>query len=193
MLYNNGGIYVDMDMFALRGIDTNNEVNSLINSDEEFIGFSEMNLNTFETLMFAGKFSLVNNGMMIATKKNKVLYDMINYIINKKLKDYKNNFFTVTNATGPHIINNFLSSYKNPMIKIFPNYYFETTQMTGLSKISDQTICIHTIDNSWVDPKLKYLSKIYFTLKPYILCILIFIIALYFINKKCNKICKVNS
>ena len=191
MLYLYGGIYVDMDMYVLRGLETSDIINNLLhkaNNNLHVLGLSTLNLNFHESILFIGRSQLINNAMMFATQKHPLLFLMIQTIITKtnKITSKKSDYSTIHNITGPVFINNFFGKFiDHPLtsntfhIEIFPHYYFEPSPPHGDSDIRDTTIAIHKMELSWIPKHIQRSIKLYYTSKPFILPFIIPLLLIY--------------
>jgi mannosyltransferase OCH1-like enzyme len=185
LLYLYGGIYVDMDMYVLRGLHTSIIINSLIKkaSKKHILGLSSLNLDTHESLLFIGKQQVLNNAMMLSTPKHPLISLMIKSVISnyKKQTAFENNSYDIIqNITGPVFMNKFFSNYINTPslfhIHVFPHYFFEPSPAYGNSDIREETIAIHKMEMSWVPSHLKHFINFYYKIKPYIFIPIIFLI-----------------
>ena len=190
LLYLYGGIYVDMDMYILRGLETSSVITKLIKISykKHILGLSSLNLDLYESILFMGKTKILNNAMMISTSSHPLLCLMIKTIINtskknNNKKDNQSSFSIIQHTTGPIFINKFFEKFEssaNFLIHIFPHYIFEPSPPYGDSNIQEQTIAIHKMEMSWVHPYFKHFITFYYKIKPYILLI---ISTLYYITK----------
>lgn len=192
LLYLYGGIYVDMDMYILRGLETSNKINNLLDKaskDVHILGLSTLNLSLQESFIFIGRSSVINNAMMISSSKNPLLFTCIQTIISKSHKYKKSHtFYKISNITGPIFINKFFANFIDfPLnkelfhIEIFSHCYFEPSPPVGNSDITENTIAIHKMEMSWIPSHLKNFITIYFKIKPLILPIILpIIIIIYF-------------
>lgn len=183
LLYLYGGMYVDMDMYVLRGLQTSRVINKLIHkirNDIPVIALSSLNLDVLESMLFFGKKQTINNAMMFASQKHPILRLLIHTII----KDYPDNtgldsFTKVQNITGPLRINKFFSIFLDNqcsfLIKVFPHYYFEPSPAYGHSDIREETLAIHKMEMSWIPPNIKQVIEYYYITKPFILPTLLII------------------
>lgn len=198
LLYLYGGMYVDMDMYVLRGLNTSLKFQQFIDkakTDTHLLGLSTLNLDMQESFMFIGRPQVINNAMMVSTQKNPLLFLAIQTIIHKAKKYTNSNAYNkIQQTTGPIFINKFFARFiDNPLnnnkfhIEIFPHYYFEPSPPNGHSDIREETIAIHKMELSWIPPHIKASIKFYYKIKPLILPIVvpIFIIYMYkYMNSK---------
>jgi mannosyltransferase OCH1-like enzyme len=198
LLYLYGGMYVDMDMYVLRGLNTSVKFQQFIDKakeDTHLLGLSTLNLDLQESFMFIGRPQVINNAMMISTQKNPLLFLAIQTIIHKAKKYLNSNAYNkIQQTTGPVFINKFFARFiDNPLnntkfhIEIFPHYYFEPSPPNGHSDIREETIAIHKMELSWIPQHIKASIKFYYKIKPLILPVVvpIFIIYMYrYMNSK---------
>ena len=187
ILYLNGGIYADMDMYIFRPLDSSKYIKNIIKDADAFdnvIGVGKVNLNTVESFIFSSTSFSINNGYMISTPKNPILKKLIELIISKA-KKYNNSgissFDKMNLITGPTVINNFFhKNLKNRLCKIvlIPHYVFEPCTMDNICEITNDTVAMHIFASSWVDDGHKWFVKFYYKLKPYLLTIAIIAIFL---------------
>jgi mannosyltransferase OCH1-like enzyme len=184
LLYLYGGIYVDMDMYVLRGLETSPIINNLIklSSQKHILALSSLNLDIHESILFIGKYRVLNNAMMLSTKFHPLLSLMIKTIIKTSTKNtYSNSYDIIQNITGPVFINKYFSKFinisSNPFfIEIFPHSIFEPSPAYGNSDIRDNTIAIHKMELSWIPLYLKNFISFYYKIKPYLFFTITFII-----------------
>ena len=192
LLYLYGGIYIDIDMFALRSLESSTIINALINKNTHFIGLSTLNLNFIESFCFAGSDKILNNAVMISSVKNPLLLDLILNI--KDNNKFGSDYYYIQNTTGPSYINNF---FKNIIPKsnnsnisniyYFPYYIFEPSPPYGLFDIREDTIAIHKMEMSWISKEYKAAIKLYYVCKPFLFFLSLFIlykIISYILKKK---------
>ena len=187
-LYLYGGIYVDIDCYAFRSLDTSKYINSLVNeynkTNKSFLGLSTVNLNTLESLVFTFNSITINNAIMMSNKGNLVLKKLINSVSNNGLYS---NFNQIQYTTGPIFINNFFNkTHTESTVVLFPHTVFEPTPPLGndcYSDITDDTIAIHQFTMSWISPELQTLINLYNNIKPFIIPAIV----LFIFNRKCVK------
>ena len=142
VLYNNGGIYLDVDVELLKNLDE-------FLSNDAFCGFELKNL--------------INPGLIYGCKKNdknvKNLIDIYNkeaFVIDNKL-----NLKTVCERTTQYFLDRGLKC--NDEIEsvgsttIYPVRYFNPTNLsTQKVNIKKETALIHHYSASWYTPKMKF-------------------------------------
>lgn len=194
VLYLNGGIYCDMDMYVIRSLDNSEIISNFINkynTDTHILGLSSLFVDWYEKyILFKGNEYICNNAIMISSPKNPMLKEFINSIINtvKKSNDSDkegslNSIYKIQMTTGPIAFNNFFQNKiknqnENELIEIFPPYIFEPGEPFGLFDIKNETISIHKMEMTWFTDDLKLIVQYYYKLKPYLYIFLAVIILL---------------
>jgi len=196
LMYVYGGIYVDMDMYAFRGLDTSDKVQALIHksSCKHILGLSSLNIDAHEALAFVGRTRMINNAMMLSTPQNPIVQHLIQHIIgNWKANRHASAFTKVRNVTGPQFFNRFVYSYlddppEDIELTVFPPYVFEPSPAHGLSDVRNETVAIHQFEMAWVPPAYRQLLKAYYTLKPFLAIIILIILVFIFRRHKIRKL-----
>jgi len=196
LLYLYGGMYVDIDMYILRSLNTSNKFQQFIQKKihhEHILGLSSLNLDLHESLLFIGKKHVINNAMMISTKNNPLLSLAIQHIISNSTHytTTLNIYSKIQQTTGPIFINTFFPKFIQhntySYIEIFPHYFFEPASPYGSSNITEETIAIHTMELSWIPSHIKSSIYFYYTIKPFIIPTLITLLSI-IISTKTLKI-----
>lgn len=185
MLYHFGGIYVDMDAFVMRSLDSSIDVHDVLKNakGKHVLGLSRMNLNMLESFLYSGYTEKLNNGIMMASAHNPLLKDFIDEIISDK-KIYQSQYEKVASITGPKHFNIFFQPYiKNPpttdiYIKVFTNDVFEPCKYKHCN-ITNKTISIHTMDSTWLPSSMKISAEVYYAIRNYIVPVLLFFCIIY--------------
>lgn len=197
-LYNNGGMYVDVDSYILRPLDMCNDLKHLINLHEKYdkhiLGLSAPKLNLLESYFVVQKSIMINNGIMFSSAKNPDLKGFIDFIIETaKIKDYTHCYLKVNYLTGPAALNQYIENClllpSNNIIHIFDYTIFEPC-VGEWCKITDDTISIHVFCNSWLPKYMQDGKKLYYDFKgntTYILIILIIMYVLYTMSNRSKK------
>ena len=164
-----------MDAFVLRSLDSSSYIKEFISKQENTLGLSCLNVDILESLLFIKRTRIINNAIMLAFKKNSILKLMISKIIlNSKISKYHfSNFHHIQNRTGPIFVNNFLAKYIDKSeiysITLFPYEIFEPCPPFGGGIITENTICIHQMEMTWVSNITKFFIKLYYKFKPIII------------------------
>ena len=198
MIYLNGGIMVDMDMYALRSLDSSKVITDIINTYESngipIIGLSLNNVNTIESYTINGTSITYNNAMVISSAKNPLLKVLIDHIINN-INNYTGKEYTKTSyvqfTTGPRVFNQVIDKNKKiSEIISFDYTLFEPCKPgTTLCDITDNTLAIHNYEMSWVNPSMKKLISLYYHQKFDLIILLgIFVGYIYYVNRNTYSI-----
>jgi mannosyltransferase OCH1-like enzyme len=147
-LYNDGGVYLDTDMYLIKNLD-----DFLI--DNEFFGYENPNNDCISAGIIG---AYPNNEFIFRILKE---YDLISF---------ENN--NIDNIKIPGIITQVYSKYENrESIKIYPSHYFypfpweyRKDLKNFLDYKTDQTYAIHLWDQSWYTWKDFFIRK-YFSIK----------------------------
>jgi len=189
ILYNMGGIYVDMDTEAIKSF------NIIKNDIEKYDTIlSKLNRTRTEALFASGYNYLINNGIIIA-KKNSTYLGILLDNINDKIK--RTNFdgilektldayFLINEVTGPRMCTVTYNELEPNIMKnilVLRNEYFEPCSKNNCI-ITDRTIIIHRQDMTWLPSEYTFLRKLYSDEKLYMsICIIIILISFYFLCK----------
>lgn len=180
-VYLYGGMYIDMDAYVLRNLDSNVLINKIISiyekENKHCLGLSMLNFYKFEKMISGIKY---NNAFMISSPKNPLVKKMIQYIL-EQCKKYKDGSFTynaVQYTTGPISFNNFFKTNTNEdsIIIEFKKDIFEPCDLNHNCQITKDTLAIHQFEMTWVSPFMKYLGKCYFYLRNNWIIIILLII-----------------
>jgi mannosyltransferase OCH1-like enzyme len=195
VLYLYGGIYSDMDAYILRSLNYSKYINKLIdiyeNTNSHILGLSKVNTNLIESYFFVQKSIILNNAVMISSKNNPVLKNFIKFTLKKIQQNknfYNNDFLKINNTTGPIIFNQFFSSnnkkLNNSKIIVFDSAIFEPCDLSGCCKITNETICIHLFEKSWIPTNFKLFIYIYSYIKPYFTFVILFTLVILLLKYK---------
>ncbi len=185
VLYLYGGMYCDVDMYALRSLDNSVPVSKLfhdVQQNKHVLGVSFLSLDPFESILFSGADKVFNNAVMFSTSRNPFLKELINNIIQRtnETSTFSNQFIKVHATTGPHHFNQLLQRHirSNSPVRVhaFNPEVFEPGPPMGHFNITDETLAIHKMDMSWVPDNIKVLIQTYYTLKPYLVPIVALLI-----------------
>jgi len=170
ILYEFGGIYIDIDVKIIKSFD------EIIKKNESYeLIISELNITLIESILTSGYDKSYNNGTIIAQKKNNVLKKLIDSII----KNYYVPFFhlkvvLINRTTGPSIFTDVITKNKKN-IKILSYDYLEPCIRDNCI-ITKNTIAIHKHDLTWVPEELKIFIDIYMKNKILVLTLILVII-----------------
>jgi mannosyltransferase OCH1-like enzyme len=195
MLYLKGGIYVDMDAYIVRSLDSSKHVKELIQeflNGNHVLGLSSLYLSPPESYIVVGHPTMLNNAIMMASPLNPLLKDFIDAIINKARLQTKSttSYIQIQNLTGPVHFNEYFQPLikkhlSGHIIKVFPSEVFEPCHKHDCD-ITSRTISIHSMERSWLSPEISTLLDGYVMVKHYI-PLLFMIPLLFLICRKCKN------
>lgn len=171
ILYNLGGIYIDMDCELLKPLST---IPGL--TKHELI-ISRLPGNYLENMFATGSVhkKSLNNGVILSSPKNIYMKKLIDAVVDFDSDSsfnplYKNKQYCIYKTTGPHIFTHIFDQYKNdPNVLILDHEYFEPCfSANTYCTISDKTIINHKQDLSWVSTPMITFFKSYFHVKNFV-------------------------
>lgn len=191
ILYEYGGIYLDLDIKCLKPIDN---LLSLPEMKTKKVILSKLTYDLLQRGIFfisghANFAKLVNNGVIMAVAKHPLLLKTIEYVYNYKNNYFKhiNNFLYIFNSTGPLVLTNSLVDFLletnlDNDIGILDQSVFEACDIHSVKndcKIPNNAIGLHVYASSWTSDNEKKLINLYYFLKNNIFIILILILILF--------------
>jgi mannosyltransferase OCH1-like enzyme len=146
-LLHEGGIYMDTDVEVVKNLD------QFLNLPA-FCGFETDNY--------------IQTGLIASEKNGKWIQEQISYYKDLKFINSDGSFNIKTNvqtisksmAENGFILKNSYQIYKDCM-HIFPKDYFCAKERSGVLKLTENTVCIHHFNGSWISGKDK-IKKIFF-------------------------------
>lgn len=156
-LYNRGGIYVDIDAYALRSLDSSPHVANVLDVAKT-TGLDVLALSTVTFrypegyLTSRGKSYILNNGIMMSTARHPVLRLYIQSIIDKmRIKPTSD----VHSTTGPNEMRRFFAPFvEQPgptwRIMLFPSFVFEPCNASDACNVKEHTVSLHQFQLSWL-------------------------------------------
>lgn len=214
LVYLNGGIYTDIDMYILKTLETSNIVNSLIEKyekeDKNVLAISKKETTYLERLAAFFDFGDVyNNAMMISSPLNPILKLYIDAVL-KACEPYINydykkgdSYRIIQSTTGPKFFSKFFRNYNHKQSKdtndeliILPQSVFEPCDFGNECHLTKDTIALHQYQGSWLSNFNKNFTIFYYNyLKKNLLTIIIILIASIIIYKlvikmKTDCVCK---
>jgi mannosyltransferase OCH1-like enzyme len=189
-LYNMGGIYLDMDAYAFRPLRLSKDVTELIKiyetTGKHVLGLSCLNIDKAEAYLFVNKNVMLNNAIMMSSPFNPILKEYIDNVL-KRYHQYSqdqsiSNFWLIQQTTGPKYFNEYfhssgIQSDATNTIHVFNHDVFEPCQKNKCN-ITDNTVAIHNMDMTWVNPTIKTIHDTYFNIKNNGLLLLVIIVVL---------------
>lgn len=175
ILFNHGGVYVDIDCYSLKPLDNLLKVNKSL-----IVSYNPLNAieNAISTKSFT--FKILNNGTILSSKHNRIMKDVIESIINSKgCTNSENKFDCIQRTTGPVFFTKEVASKEN--LAILPNKYLEPCYgMDSFCKPKAESYINHKHEGSWLSSTTVFLIKIYYfvkhNIKNFIIIIIIVVI-----------------
>lgn len=188
ILYKEGGIYIDMDMFNLKPIDPLLKVLS----DYEII-VGEPNFDYLSKMVICGSSQCCNNGIIVSQKGSSILMELIDLIDRKtEIECNKGKFFCTLTLTGPYIFANHIKGKRR--VKILDLEYFDPCTKSKC-EFTVNSYFIDKHDQSWMENKSKIKPEtIYQYVKGNIFVFfLIIVIVILLIKRKwlCSNFCRI--
>jgi len=145
VLYNFGGVSIDVDTKPLRSLD------KIPGIDRYDFTVSKWALGELEGLTVSRGMSegltMFNNAFFACSPKTYIMLDFINYVTKTSLSDPHDLEFDTQIKTGPIILSHFLNSHYIDEINILDN---EIVEPWG--HVTKRTVLNHLYDGSWWDP-----------------------------------------
>lgn len=191
ILYNYGGIYIDMDVKSLKSLDI------LLDKNEFECIFSKMPYHYIQKVLFSiigiSPFTtIINNGIiMVKPKHDIMLYTIIEAFQNKDhyIKNV-NNMLYIFASTGPLCLTNAIEKYKiqkpNSNIQILDKEIFEACDMDSVKHgcvPPPYAIGLHVYEGSWVSDSEKVITELYLWIYRNFALMLFIILSIYYIYK----------
>lgn len=186
ILYQIGGIYVDIDAKAIKVIDPLLKKGTLL--------LSKVGTNYFESMMLTRHPIMVNNGIIFSRAQHPFLALLIKEI--PKVYNATNPNMVkavyISRTTGPDLMTNMYHHYqKNLMLTnkkisdqenqvvLLPHEYLEPCNpFDQVCQYTENTFADHQYELTWIPKWMHYLLKIYFWFKRWwFLILIIFIIS----------------
>jgi mannosyltransferase OCH1-like enzyme len=159
ILFMYGGVYVDMDAYCVKSFDLVVQKYP----DSEVI-VSKTNTYAFENVIWTGNSTMINNGIIAAKPSASTLKILIDHIISRD--NHCSRFFSksscINQTTGPKLFTQIIfdSIQEGNPVEILDYEYFEPCVMSS-GNITDNTICVHNHECSWLPFYLKYFFEYY--------------------------------
>jgi mannosyltransferase OCH1-like enzyme len=157
LLYNYGGISIDLDMKPLKPIHDTPGLD-----DHDFI----VSGGAFPF----GDVGLVNNAVFMVTARHPLMLDLIEQIINQRADpaNYPIQELYVMNTTGPLAVSQFIREHSDK-IHVLDKQYFEPCISTDplCSVDSTKSIMDHQHEQSWASNLYKSIQSILFVIAHY--------------------------
>jgi len=147
ILYNNGGLSVDMDTEVLKSFDNIPQLDTNTNK----LVVSKINLNRIESFVFLRSLEIpINNAHIYSPEKqNIVLKKLIDTVLAKPISPKNSKTMDILFTTGPVAFSSVINKNKKDVI-ILDSIYFEPNTIFKEQMQNKDTIIIHKMDNTWV-------------------------------------------
>lgn len=193
VVYLHGGISIDMDVKALRPLDSWKclpKINSL--------AVSRVSLNRIEALVTTGfkSTTLINNASVIAPPGNPALLHIITYVCGCILSSRENGrasskMSTVTTTTGPLAFTAALQQLPRSSFIELPSKYFEPCSGQDTACIpTHEAMILHHQDWTWVNKNIKNATRIYYVCKREWYMLVLVVLAVFFLWQRNKCKCK---
>ncbi len=181
ILYNYGGICIDMDAYTVKPLD------ELIEKygDYEFVISNLKSLGYLGNFIACGKYDYcVNNGNYFGKKKARIVNFLIENL-NTKCNMFQNKMWCINKTTGPDIFNRLLRQFikYNPTYKVkILNYDILEPCLMDYCYVTDNTYIVHKHAGTWVNAFMKKIGNLYIGYPNlFIFVLFIMIIFIFFI------------
>ena len=149
VLYNEGGISVDMDARALKSF------NNIPHLYENKLIVSKLDVSPFWCYLLCLRGEICNNAHIYSPKNNKSLKKIIDGIVSREIISTTKEIDIVC-TTGPSTF----TKYVDDDTILIDYRYFEPLS-TGGTNIFDDSIILHETDNTWVSGPFSVLCDLY--------------------------------
>lgn len=163
MLYDQGGVYIDMDAKPLKPLD------GLL---DEFLYanviVSELPINKIESYLVVGFERMINNGTIFAISGSPFLIDLVEKINQEpSLMLTLSKYQAISRTTGPKKFTEVALNHSNDCgMVILPSKYLEPCYSNDNEcEITTDSYINHEHSQTWLNPLILHLAKLYFLLK----------------------------
>ncbi len=156
ILYMLGGIYIDMDAYTVKPLD------SLFDKFKDYnLLVSKLNMNSLEKNIMQYN---INNGIIISKKGSVVLKDLIDTVTkNPHCESYHNKMACILATTGPYMFTQVMNKYlkkNNKEIIALDHKYLEPCTL-GVCDETKDTYIKHMQEGTWYSNKIKSIGQMY--------------------------------
>lgn len=181
ILYIYGGIYIDMDAYTIKSLD------SLVQIYKNYdLLVSHVNTNPVENYIATWQSDiLINNGVILSKPNNQIILKIIDSIVKEpNCKQYDSRYTCIQRITGPKKFSSMIYKNLDPKVKILSYDYFEPCILSHCN-ITKNTYVIHKHEGSWYSENLKKFFEVYmYTKNNTPLLILIIFVIMYLLFTK---------
>jgi mannosyltransferase OCH1-like enzyme len=178
VLYNNGGISVDMDARTVKSL---NEIPGI--EDNKMI-VCQLDMNKLESMIVAQRMHIVNNAHIYSPKHNPSLKKVIDGVLEQTPTTWGKEI-DISLSTGPWRLTKLIDDD----VIVLSHKYFEP-RCLGDKNPYPETIILHDYDLTWVSGPTKYLRTWYIWIKKnfwfIVIVAVILFIAIRYVNINTN-------
>jgi hypothetical protein len=188
LMYVYGGVYVDMDAYALRGLEYSEHIRRALQiyerQNKHVIAVSESELGTFDTYISKVYY---NNAFMLSSAGNPLTKLFIEYIM-EQCKAFAHSstdaMVAINKTTGPKVFSTFFRLPANlsgglSEVIVIPSAAMEVCDWNRVCRPTDQTIALHQNELSWISSNTKGIVSIYNRIRNNIILLIIIVILLF--------------
>ncbi len=170
ILYYYSGIYIDADAYCLRPL------NGLIEDNIQYdLILSKLNCNMMENYLHCNHHYCVNNGIIYAKPKNKILKKLIDKIVsNHCCIDHLSKMTCIEQTTGPTRLTEIIVKHLDDTVKLLDPEYLEPC-ILDVCHTTKNTYVVHKHNGTWFSPQTKKIFTFYMNYKNPIYALLIVI------------------
>lgn len=183
ILYLYGGIYIDMDAYTVKPLD------SLFEKFKEYdLIVSKLDLNSVENYVSCNHNECLNNGVIISKKNSKCMFNIIKHIMNNLKCEYKlTKSICINDTTGPKMFTTIINKFKHTEKVLILDYeWLEPCKSnSNICNDTENTYVKHEHELSWCSENMTLFNYYYYNYKKSIYCtsLLLMIIIMFFIIK----------
>jgi len=174
LIYNHGGIYADMDAYALRSLNYSDDLRNIIQKYEKtqvpVLAITKANISWIESFLSGVYY---NNAFMVCSPKNIIMKKFIDYVLDQceKNKNMGFQYNAVQHTTGPVSFSRFFIDLNkdNAMMHFveLDHDVIEPCNLNKICRINKKSIAAHQFEMSWVTPTTKSFIDMYLFLLDY--------------------------
>jgi mannosyltransferase OCH1-like enzyme len=183
LLYNYGGISIDLDMKPLKPI-------------RETPGLDDHDFIVSGAAFPFGDVGLVNNAVFFVRAKHPLMLELIQQITAQKgtPANYPTRELYIMNTTGPIIVSQFIRDHPNDIHVLDSRYYEPCISTDPLCTVDPTTsIMDHQHEQSWASELYKSIQGILFVIARYWWVVIILLMFGYGLNRESTKKCNDNN
>lgn len=154
ILYLYGGIYIDMDAYAIRSVEP---LMREFSNYQMIVCSTDMSLS--ERLLVCRSPTFINNGIILAKPGATALKRLIRHILTLECHwPFNNQYSCIQHTTGPCVFSQILGD--DPTIKLLAPEYLEPC-VRQRCQITANTYIVHQHAQTWIDGRLQKVIDLY--------------------------------